>query len=103
MPFAAVLTRASCCFFLRLSRFHARKRNSGSSLNRLPMLRHLVNLQAPITLRQGIPLLLCEPSAHSASLRYLYSSLFALEFHPSTTTTLAPSPSIWYQWRCSPT
>src|SRR5260370_19952117 len=62
MPFAAVLTRASCCFFLRLSRFHARKRNSGSSLNRLPMLRHLVNLQAPITLRQGIPLLLCEPS-----------------------------------------
>jgi hypothetical protein len=36
----------------------------------LTILRHLANLQAPNALRQGIPVLLCEPSAASASLRY---------------------------------
>jgi len=74
MPFAAVLTRASRCFYLRLSRFSARKRISGSDPCPLTILRHLANLQAPNALRQGIPLLLCEPSAASASLRYPCSS-----------------------------
>src|SRR5258707_984675 len=79
MPFAAVLTRASRCFYLRLSRFSARKRISGSDLCALTILRHLANLQAPNALRQGIlllgiPLLLCEPSAASACLRYPCSS-----------------------------
>src|SRR6267378_209322 len=48
MPFAAVLTRSSCCFCLRLSRFHARKGISGSGLCPVTMLRHLANLQARI-------------------------------------------------------
>src|SRR6266849_6742023 len=74
MPFAAVLTQASCCVYLRVSRFHARKGISGSGLCPLTMLRHLVNLQAPNALRQGIPLLLHARSAASASLRYLCPS-----------------------------
>src|SRR5258708_10328933 len=68
------VTRASRFFYLRLSRFSARKRISGSDLCALTILRHLANLQAPNALRQGIPLLLCEPSAASASLRYPCSS-----------------------------
>src|SRR5438034_6384607 len=48
MPFAAVLTRSSCCFCLRQSRFHARKGISGSGLCPVTMLRHLANLQARI-------------------------------------------------------
>src|SRR6266566_2298008 len=55
MPFAAVLTRASCCFYLRVSRFSARKGVSGSGLCPLTILRHIANLQAPYALRQGIP------------------------------------------------
>src|SRR2546430_3024736 len=55
MPFAAVLTRASCCFYLRVSRFSARKGISGSGLCPLTILRHIANLQAPYALRQGIP------------------------------------------------
>jgi len=70
MPFAAVLIGSSYFFYLRLSRFHARKGISGSGLCPLTMLRHLVNLQAPNTLRQGIPLLLYERSAASESLYY---------------------------------
>src|SRR5258708_13109272 len=70
MPFAAVLARAGRCLYLRLSRFSARKGISGSGLCPLTMLRHLANLQAPNTLRQGFPLLLRERSAASASLRY---------------------------------
>src|SRR6266704_3794191 len=56
MPFTAVLSRASRYFYLRLSRFSARKGNSGNGLCPLTMLRHLANLQAPGALRQGIPL-----------------------------------------------
>src|SRR5258708_12424851 len=48
MPFAAVLTRSSCCFCLRLSRFHARKGISGSGPCPVTLLRHLANLQARI-------------------------------------------------------
>src|SRR6266436_1144098 len=70
MPFAAVLTRASRCFYLRLSRFSARKGLSGGGLCPLTMLRHLANLQAPSALRQGILLLLCECSTSSASQLY---------------------------------
>src|SRR5258708_17926062 len=70
MPFAAVLARAGRCLCLRLSRFSARKGIPGSGLCPLTMLRHLANLQAPNTLRQGFPLLLRERSAASTSLRY---------------------------------
>src|SRR6266704_1028991 len=56
MPFTAVLSRASRYFYLRLSRFSARKGNSGTGLSPLTMLRHLANLHAPGALRQGIPL-----------------------------------------------
>src|SRR5216684_698488 len=97
MPVAAVLTRARRCFYLRFARFSARKGNSGSGLGPLPMLRHLANLQAPNTLRQGIPRL-CESSAASASPRY--TELFAVGFQDTTGTTLAPSPGICLQWRC---
>src|SRR5258707_15366837 len=61
MPFAAVLARAGRCLYLRLSRFSARKGNSGSGLCPLTMLRHLANLQAPSALRQGIPLFSADP------------------------------------------
>src|ERR1700674_40241 len=70
MPLAVVLTRASRCFYLRLSRFSARKGIPGSGLCPLTMLRHHVNLQARYALRQGIPLLLGEPSVALSSLRY---------------------------------
>src|SRR6266849_3862546 len=57
MPVAAILTRASRSFGICLSRVSARKGNSGSGPCPLTMLRHLANLQAPNTLRQGIPFL----------------------------------------------
>ena len=61
MPFAAVLTRAGCCFCLCLPRFSAWKGVSGSGPCPLATLPHLANLQAPNALRQGIPLLFCAP------------------------------------------
>src|SRR6266436_7397044 len=55
MPFAAVLSRASRCCYLRVSRFSARKGISGSGLGPPTILRPIANLQAPYALRQGIP------------------------------------------------
>jgi len=55
------------------------------------LLRHLANLQAPNALRQGNPLLLCEPSAASAP---RYHQFFAMRVDYSTGTTLAPAPGI---------
>src|SRR5437899_1380003 len=77
MPFAAVLTRASCCFYLRVSRFSARKGISGSGLCPLTILRHIANLQAPYALRQGIP----SRSSNGQQARCLcfFCSLFALK------------------------
>src|SRR5260370_19292972 len=93
MPFAVVLTRAGRCFYLRLSRFSARKGISGSGLCPLTMLRHLANLQAPNALRQGIPLLLRERSpGFSVSAFYLLS---AIRVHYETRTTLASAPGIY--------
>jgi len=74
-------------FYLRLSRFSARKDISGSGP--LTMLRHLANLQAPNALRQGI-LLLLERTLRVSAL----SLLFAIRVHCSTRTTLAPSLGI---------
>src|SRR5260370_7258182 len=65
----------------------------GSGLCPLTMLRHLANLQAPNTLRQGIPLLLRERSpGFSVSAFYL---LFAIRVHYETRTTLASAPGIY--------
>jgi hypothetical protein len=56
------------------------------------VLRHLANLQAPNALRQGIPLLLCEPAAASASPRC--PQFFAMRVDCWAGTTLAPGPGI---------
>src|ERR1700736_5942523 len=103
MPFAVVLTRAGRCFYLRLSRFSARKSISGSGLCPLTMLRHLANLQAPNALRQGIPPFLSE---HSPGLSVsTFSPLFAMQVHYSAKTTLAPAPRIYNSrdapWLCA--
>jgi len=80
MPFAVVLTRPSCYFYLRLSRLRAWKGVSGNALCPVAMLRYIANLQAPNALRQGIPALLYERSPASASLHYHCPSLsFILE------------------------
>src|SRR5260370_3161509 len=61
MPFAAVLSRVSRYFYLRLSRFSTRKGNAGSGLCPHTTLRHHATLQALSALRQGIPLLSADP------------------------------------------
>jgi LssY C-terminus len=97
MPFAAVLTRASRRFYLRLLRFFARKGISGSGY--------------VLSQCYGI-LQIYKPPAHSvkesgffsAFLRGLgvsaLSLLFARKLRRSTRTTLAPFPCICYQGRC---
>src|SRR5712664_4292153 len=83
MPFAAVLTRASCR--LVVSPPVAVLPTEGHIWERVcpvTSLRHIANLQAPNALRQGIPVLLYERSAASASPHYHCPSLsFILQCH----------------------
>ncbi len=97
MPFAVVLTRPSCYFYLRLSRLRAWKGVSGNALCPVATLRYIANLQAPNALRQGIPALLYERSPASLSLSFvvIHSGMSLAEW-----TTLVPSPGICLQWRC---
>src|SRR5260370_11919941 len=97
MPFAAVLTRSNCCFYFRLSRFHARKGISGSGLCPVTLLRHLVNVQARIHSVKESCYFIYERSAASTSVHYRCPSFWnAL----TTWTTLALCPGICLQWRC---
>src|SRR5207249_11337653 len=68
-----------------------------SGLCPLTILRHIANLQAPYTLRQGIPPCSANPPDAPACPSLL---IFTLKITRSIWTTLAPSRGICSQWRC---
>src|SRR5712692_6710211 len=100
MPFAAVLTRSSCCFYFRLSRFHARKGISGSGLCPVTMLRHLVNLQARIHSVKESRYFIYEFTSALRPPRPCTIVVLHSGTHWATRTTLALCRSICLQWRC---
>src|SRR6266852_1810727 len=100
MPFAAVLTRSSCCFYFRLLRFHARKGISGSGLCPVTMLRHLVNLQARIHSVKESRYFIYEFTSAPRPPRPCIIVVLHSGTHWATWTTLALCRGICLQWRC---
>src|SRR5258708_3644206 len=97
MPFAAVLTRSSCCFYFRLLRFHARNGISGRGLCPVTLPRHLANLQARIHSVKESRFLIYERAA-TPCLRIIV--VLHSGMHWATWTTLALCRGICLQWRC---
>src|SRR5260370_21624222 len=100
MPFAAVLTRSSCCFCLRLSRFHARKGISGSGPCPVTLLRHLANLQARIHSVKESRYFIYEFTSAPQPPRPCTIVVLHSGTHWATRTTLALCGGICLQWRC---